>query len=101
MLVLDAGFVDVFRRDHPDEPGHYTYWSFMHNARAKNIGPVLLTHTYAQGWRLDYFVASGNHTSCIPDAPSESCARNVKSVEHRSDVLGSDHCPLVAVMKLK
>ncbi len=42
------GFVDVFRRHHPDEPGHYSYWDY----RAREpIGRGI-------GWRIDHIWAT-------------------------------------------
>lgn len=67
---IKAGFIDTFRKFHP-EPGQYTFWSYMLNARAKNIG-----------WRIDYFLVS---------SPFQS---RVKDSFIRPNVLGSDHCPI-------
>jgi exodeoxyribonuclease-3 len=46
--VGEWGFVDVFRRHHPDEPGHYTYYDY----RARN--PV----ERGVGWRVDHIWAT-------------------------------------------
>lgn len=35
---LAEGFVDTYRKLYPDETDVYTFWSYMRNARAKNIG---------------------------------------------------------------
>ncbi len=70
--LLESGFIDTFRHFHPDKKDAYTWWSYMFNARAKNVG-----------WRLDYF--------CV----SESLKNNLKRAEILSDVMGSDHCPIV------
>ncbi|MEX2580378.1 MAG: exodeoxyribonuclease III [Verrucomicrobiales bacterium] len=69
--ILAAGFVDSFRHFHPDEPGHYTWWSYRGGARPRNVG-----------WRLDYF--------CV----SEALMSRVKSSTILPDVMGSDHCPI-------
>ncbi len=69
--ILAAGFVDAFRHFHPDEPDHYTWWSYRGGARGKNVG-----------WRLDYF--------CV----SEPFMKRVKSSKILKDVMGSDHCPI-------
>lgn len=69
--ILAAGFVDTFRHFHPDEPDHYTWWSYRGGARGKNVG-----------WRLDYF--------CV----SEPLMERVKSSTILKDVMGSDHCPI-------
>eukprot|EP01116_Phalansterium_solitarium_P017136 TRINITY_DN4140_c0_g3_i1.p1 TRINITY_DN4140_c0_g3~~TRINITY_DN4140_c0_g3_i1.p1 ORF type:complete len:445 (+),score=149.52 TRINITY_DN4140_c0_g3_i1:126-1337(+) len=68
---LATGFVDSFRHFHPDEKDAYTFWSFLRNARGKNIG-----------WRLDYFVVS------------QKLMPRVTASYRRPYVLGSDHCPI-------
>lgn len=45
--LLKQGWVDVFRKLHPDEPGLYSWWSNRGQARAKD-----------RGWRLDYVLCS-------------------------------------------
>tara|TARA_R110002096_G_scaffold85802_20_gene197907 strand:+ start:2346 stop:3104 length:759 start_codon:yes stop_codon:yes gene_type:complete len=69
--ILAAGFVDTFRHFHPDEPDHYSWWSYRGGARAKNVG-----------WRLDYF--------CV----SAGLMDRVNSSIILPEVLGSDHCPV-------
>ena len=69
--IVNAGFIDTFREFNNDG-GHYTWWSYMFQARKKNIG-----------WRIDYF--------CI----SESLKSNLKDAYILKDVLGSDHAPVV------
>lgn len=69
--LLDSGFIDSYRYFYPDKADAYTWWSYMANARAKNIG-----------WRIDYFLLS---TALAP---------NLKSAEIYSEILGSDHCPV-------
>lgn len=64
------GYKDSFRL-FCSEPGHYTWWSYRFNARAKDIG-----------WRLDYL--------CV----NESMVKKVKSSIILKDVTGSDHCPV-------
>jgi exodeoxyribonuclease-3 len=46
--VREWGFVDVFRRHHPDEPGQYTYYDY----RARN--PI----ERGVGWRVDHIWAT-------------------------------------------
>jgi len=36
--LLSEGFVDSFRELYPEEKGAYSFWTFMGNARAKNVG---------------------------------------------------------------
>lgn len=69
--LLNAGFVDSFRHQHPDMVDAYTWWSYRSNARANNVG-----------WRIDYFVVSDNAANCI------------KNATIYNNVLGSDHCPV-------
>ena len=69
--VLENGFVDTFRHFYPDLKDAYSWWSYMGQARAKNVG-----------WRIDYFVASQSLTGRLEDA------------KIHPDVMGSDHCPV-------
>lgn len=36
--LLDDGFVDSFRELYPDKKNVYSFWTYMRNARAKNVG---------------------------------------------------------------
>lgn len=65
-----TGFIDTFR-EFESGGGHYTWWSPMSGARARNIG-----------WRLDYFLVS---TALRP---------RLQKAFIRADVPGSDHCPV-------
>lgn len=69
--LLDAGFIDTFRYFHPDRKNAYTWWSYMFNAREKNVG-----------WRIDYFCVSECLKNCLAGA------------EIHPAVMGSDHCPV-------
>jgi exodeoxyribonuclease-3 len=69
--VLESGFVDTFRYFYPDVTDAYSWWSYMANARAKNVG-----------WRIDYFVASDNLKDRLQDA------------KIHPQIMGSDHCPI-------
>jgi len=71
---LDAGYVDTFRM-YNSEGGNYTWWSYRTRGRERNIG-----------WRLDYF--------CV----NEGFRGRVESSEIRSEIMGSDHCPVVLKM---
>ena len=68
--LLDADFTDSFRYMYPEKIG-YTWWSYMGNARAKDIG-----------WRIDYFIVSNDIKEKIKDAYIYK------------DIYGSDHCPV-------
>lgn len=67
---LAAGFIDSFR-EFEKGGGHYTWWSLMSGARARNVG-----------WRLDYFLLS---RTLRP--------RLQRAFIHPS-ITGSDHCPV-------
>ena len=73
---LRSGFVDVFRRFHPGEPGHYTWWSYRNRARERNIG-----------WRLDYH--------CV----NEAFMPRVKHARILTEVDGADHCPIALALR--
>ena len=64
---LEEGFVDTFR-EFEKEPGNYTWWSYMFEARKKNIG-----------WRIDYF--------CV----SQILRDKLKSAFILPEILGYDH----------
>lgn len=71
---LDHGFVDIYRRLYPERV-QYTWWTYISNARARNVG-----------WRIDYFLVS------------EGLAPRVKDVVIHDGVPGSDHCPVELVL---
>ncbi|MBR2712575.1 MAG: exodeoxyribonuclease III [Bacilli bacterium] len=75
--LLNSGFIDTFRHFNPDKE-QYSWWSYMGNARSKNIG-----------WRIDYFVVS------------ENIIDKVKDVKIYDEVQGSDHCPIGLEIDLK
>uniref|UniRef100_A0A0N5A4W9 exodeoxyribonuclease III n=1 Tax=Parastrongyloides trichosuri TaxID=131310 RepID=A0A0N5A4W9_PARTI len=75
--LLEAGFVDVYRKMNPNETGAYTYYSYRFNARAKGIG-----------WRLDYFVVS------------ERIFDKVEDCKIHKNIEGSDHCPISLTIDL-
>ncbi len=72
---VKAGFVDTFREFEPGG-GHYTWWSVMSGARARNVG-----------WRLDYFLISA------------ALRPRLQTAFIRAEVTGSDHCPVGMVLK--
>jgi exodeoxyribonuclease III len=68
---MEQGIVDVFR-EFDSSPERYTWWTVRTgDARAKNIG-----------WRLDYWLAS------------VSLKKAWQSCVIRTDIYGSDHCPV-------
>ena len=74
-FLLDSGFVDTFRHFYPDKEDAYTWWSYMRQARDRNVG-----------WRIDYFIVS------------ESLKDRIKSASIHSSILGSDHCPVEVIL---
>ncbi len=74
--LLNAGFVDIFRKLYPDKI-EYSWWSYRFKAREKNIG-----------WRIDYFVIS------------ESLVNQVVDNIINADIMGSDHCPVTLELSL-
>lgn len=75
-IMLDKGYIDTFRYFYPDMVGAYSWWSYMGQARAKNVG-----------WRIDYFCASKRLEGVLEDALIHS------------SVMGSDHCPVELDLK--
>ena len=67
---LAAGFIDTFR-EFEKGPNHYTWWSPMSGARARNVG-----------WRIDYFLIS------------PALRPRLKRAAILPHVMGSDHCPV-------
>ena len=70
------GYADAYRAFEKDG-GHYTWWDYKTRARERNVG-----------WRIDYFMV---------DAAS---AGKLKLADILTDVMGSDHCPIVVEMDL-
>lgn len=68
--LVKAGFLDTFR-EFETGGGHYTWWTPMGGARQRNVG-----------WRIDYFLIS------------RRLRPRLKSAFIRSEVNGSDHCPV-------
>lgn len=72
--LLQSGFLDTFRALYPDRADAYSWWSYRAASRQRNVG-----------WRIDYFIASERLRERIFD----SCIL--------SEVMGSDHCPVMLV----
>lgn len=73
---LKAGLLDTYRHFYPSQERAYSWWSYMFNARAKNVG-----------WRIDYFLASDTLKESMSDAFI------------MPDIIGSDHCPVGLELK--
>jgi exodeoxyribonuclease III len=69
--LLAAGYVDCLRELYPEENGIYSWWPYAFSARTRNLG-----------WRLDYVLV-----------PADLRNRIIE-IKHRTDLLGSDHCPI-------
>ena len=69
--LIESGFIDSFRHIYPEKEDAYTWWSYMRQARDRNVG-----------WRIDYFMVS------------KQLEDRIKSATIHSEVLGSDHCPV-------
>lgn len=70
--LLGTGFIDTFRYFYPDKEDAYTWWSYMRKARDRNVG-----------WRIDYFIVSERFKDRLKDA------------QIHSEIMGSDHCPVM------
>lgn len=75
--LLESGHTDTFRHLYPDLEGAYSWWSYRFKAREKNAG-----------WRIDYFVVS------------DSVKDKIAKAEIHSDILGSDHCPVMLELEI-
>ncbi|MBI2522617.1 MAG: exodeoxyribonuclease III [Bdellovibrio sp.] len=69
--MQEAGFIDLFRYQHPKLVDAYTWWTFRGNCRERNIG-----------WRIDYFWSTPDIFDLNP-----KCTLLPK-------IMGSDHCPV-------
>lgn len=69
--LLDAGFIDTWRYQHPGVEQVYSWWSYRFKAREKNAG-----------WRIDYFLVSNR------------LMEKVTGTKIYTEVMGSDHCPV-------
>lgn len=73
--LIQSGLIDTFR-EFEKGGGHYTWWSPMSGARARNVG-----------WRIDYFLISA------------SLRPRLQNAFIRPAVTGSDHCPVGIELK--
>lgn len=69
--LIKAGFTDTYRYLYPEKENVYTWWSYMGQAREKNVG-----------WRIDYFLTS------------DRIKNKIKETYIFDEILGSDHCPI-------
>jgi len=76
--VEEKQFVDTFRIFHPDRKLAFTCWNTRLNCRSTNYGT-----------RIDYIFCSLNMSGFVSNC------------DIQPEVLGSDHCPVLAHFKLK
>ncbi|WP_134703441.1 exodeoxyribonuclease III [Ammoniphilus sp. YIM 78166] len=76
--LLESGFTDTFRYLYPDRAEVYSWWSYMAKVRERNIG-----------WRIDYFILSDRWKEKVRDS------------HIHSQVMGSDHCPIMLELELE
>lgn len=67
----NAGLVDSFRYLYPETTDKYSWWSYMGQARANNVG-----------WRIDYFLVS------------DTIKTGIKEATIYPTFMESDHCPV-------
>ena len=65
------GFIDSFRKFHPEARDRYSWWSYRELARVRN-----------NGWRIDLI--------CV----SSKMERFLTGAEIHDELMGSDHCPI-------
>ena len=70
-IIKKCKLIDSFREKNPEKI-EYSYWSYMRNSRNKNIG-----------WRIDYFLVD------------KKIYKYVKESSILTDILGSDHAPII------
>lgn len=73
--LISQGYCDIFR-EFEKAGGWYSWWSYRAGARPRNVG-----------WRIDYFFVD------------RAFRESVKNSYYQTQVLGSDHCPVVLELK--
>lgn len=74
-MLSDLKLIDTFRNKYPEEV-KYSFWTYMMNARKRN-----------KGWRIDYFLVS------------EKLLSKVSESNILTDIMGSDHAPIILKLK--
>ncbi len=74
--LIELGFQDAFRTLYPNARS-YTWWSNRLRKREQN-----------RGWRLDYFLVD------------DTLMPSVRNVAHLTEIMGSDHCPIILEVDL-
>ena len=78
LALIDSGLTDSYRYIHPDERNKYSWWANRRNKRKEN-----------RGWRLDYALVS------------DSIADKIMESTMLTEVMGSDHCPVLLEMNIE
>lgn len=73
--LMASGYTDTFRYINPERV-EYSWWSYKFKARERNTG-----------WRIDYHFVSNNFIDKVEDA------------RILTDIMGSDHCPVMIKIK--
>ncbi len=73
--LISNGYIDTFRYFYPDRV-KYSWWTYRFKARERGVG-----------WRIDYHFVS------------DDLIKDVKDADIMDEVMGSDHCPVVLVLK--
>ena len=73
---FESGFTDAFRFKNPDKV-EYSWWSFRAGARGNN-----------KGWRIDY------------QSVTDNLRDKITHVRQLTDVVHSDHCPVMMEIDL-
>ena len=76
-LLKDINLIDTFRYFNPNKV-LYSYWNYRSKARSKN-----------KGWRIDYFLAS------------DKIIKKIKKSDILTDIMGSDHAPILINLNTK
>lgn len=74
--LLGNWYTDTFRYFYPDKIDTYSWWSYRAWARPRNVW-----------WRLDYFVVNNSFLD------------NIKDMKYLTEVMWSDHCPILLELK--
>lgn len=74
-ILKNCNLIDAYRNKYPEKI-EYSFWSYMRNSRSKNIG-----------WRIDYFLLS------------KKIEKYIKNTGILTEIMGSDHAPIVINLK--
>lgn len=84
-FIKNKKLIDTYRHFYKDKKGAYTYWDNFDFSLPRGTTPRFIN----RGWRLDYLFMENSHLS------------QLKSADIKSDILGSDHCPVSIEIELE